>query len=62
MALEDDKPNGFKFFSIIELGFLCCQVEEFQILEMLESLCDPDEEDGEWITRIDLVEDGEKLV
>jgi len=36
-------------------------MREADILDMLEGMCDPDAEGGDWITYIDLQEDGTKL-
>lgn len=37
------------------------QAQEADILEDLESMCDPDSDSGEWITKIDLLEEGSQL-
>lgn len=37
------------------------QLTEDAIIEGLEKMCDPDKEAGEWITKIDLQEEGDKL-
>ena len=37
------------------------QFHESDIIESLEEMCDPDTDAGEWITRIDLQEKGDKL-
>lgn len=37
------------------------QLEELVILEMVEKMGDPAKDEGEWIAKIDLVEDGKKL-
>mmetsp|Transcript_8268 Transcript_8268/g.51530 ORF Transcript_8268/g.51530 Transcript_8268/m.51530 type:complete len:301 (-) Transcript_8268:560-1462(-) len=37
------------------------KLAESDILELLENVCDPEKEQGEWITMIDLVESGDKL-
>ncbi len=37
------------------------QLHEDAIIEGLEKMCDPDKEAGEWLTKIDIVEDGEQL-
>jgi len=38
------------------------KLSEGDILEKLEKLCDPDTDEGEWVGRFDLVEDGDRLV
>ena len=38
------------------------KVTELEILEMLETVCDPLQGDGEWITEFDIVEEEDKLV
>lgn len=38
------------------------QLSEFDIIEKLELITNPDKDEGEWIAHIDLVEDGEKLL
>ncbi|EIE23021.1 hypothetical protein COCSUDRAFT_6458, partial [Coccomyxa subellipsoidea C-169] len=37
------------------------KLEELVILEMVEKMGDPAKDEGEWIAKIDLVEDGKKL-
>uniref|UniRef100_A0A7S0R519 Saposin B-type domain-containing protein n=1 Tax=Pyramimonas obovata TaxID=1411642 RepID=A0A7S0R519_9CHLO len=37
------------------------KLAEFDILEMTEKVCDPEKEEGEWITFLDMVEDGDKI-
>jgi len=37
------------------------KLKEIDILETIEKVCDPEKEEGEWITKIDLVEDGTAL-
>lgn len=37
------------------------KLAESEILETIETVCDPEKEQGEWITMIDLVETGDKL-
>ena len=38
------------------------QLQEADIIENLEEMCDPDTEAGDWITAIDLQEKDDKLV
>ena len=37
------------------------QVKEADILERIEKMCDPDQDDGDWITRYDIVESADAL-
>lgn len=37
------------------------QFQEADIIDRLEKICDPDKEAGEWITMVDLQEEGDKL-
>lgn len=37
------------------------QLDEAELIEKLEKMCNPDAADGEWITQLDLVEEGSKL-
>ncbi|KAF5831901.1 hypothetical protein DUNSADRAFT_12412 [Dunaliella salina] len=46
-AKAEEKPGG--------------KLHEDAIIDGLEKMCDPDKEAGEWLTKIDIVEDGEQL-
>ena len=46
---------------IINYPLPALQLEELVILEMAEKMGDPAKDEGEWIAKIDLVEDGKKL-
>lgn len=37
------------------------QLEEADIIERLEKMCDPDTDQGDWISQFDLVEQGDTL-
>lgn len=37
------------------------QFSEADMIETMEKMCNPEVDEGEWITKIDLVEDGSKL-
>eukprot|EP00271_Cylindrocystis_brebissonii_P013103 TRINITY_DN32694_c0_g1_i1.p1 TRINITY_DN32694_c0_g1~~TRINITY_DN32694_c0_g1_i1.p1 ORF type:complete len:334 (-),score=85.41 TRINITY_DN32694_c0_g1_i1:243-1244(-) len=37
------------------------KLKEIQVIEMVERLCDPKRDEGEWILRLDMVESGTKL-
>lgn len=40
---------------------ICAQVNEADVLERLEKMCDPETDAGDWITHIDIVEKGSQL-
>lgn len=37
------------------------QISEYQIIEIAENVCNLKKEEADWITRIDIVEQGDKL-
>ena len=37
------------------------QLHEDAVIEGLEKMCDPDKDAGEWLTKIDIVEEGDQL-
>eukprot|EP00983_Pelagomonas_calceolata_P100256 1158546-Pelagomonas_calceolata.AAC.3 len=68
-AGEDVRPRqGGRPSHCARLTLHCCvpvafnlQLHEDAIIEGLEKMCDPDKEAGEWLTKIDIVEDGDQL-
>jgi hypothetical protein len=41
---------------------VCKQAKEADILERIEKMCDPDQDAGDWITQLDIVENEDKLL
>ena len=39
----------------------CAQLQEGDIIERLEKMCNPDSEQGEWLNQLDIQEEGDKL-
>ncbi len=46
---------------MVHLLITCMQMCEADIIELLEEICDPDTDNGDWITEFDLQENGDKL-
>lgn len=47
--------------SIVSCEFIGDQISEFEIIEISENVCNLKKEEADWILRIDIVEQGEKL-
>ncbi|KAF2304040.1 hypothetical protein GH714_026590 [Hevea brasiliensis] len=44
-----------------DIPFIKCQITEYQIIELAENVCNLKKEEADWIMKIDIVEQGDKL-
>lgn len=48
-------------FDLVSNAFIGGQISEFEIIEISENVCNLKKEEADWILRIDIVEQGDKL-